>query len=72
MFEAKVIEVVKTVTSVPAYFYEGTLFLETQDSVTATRVFNALAKEVTPALAYGKCGVFETSYDFLAPRTFSY
>lgn len=71
-FEKIVLEVVKSVTSVPAYFYEGTLFLETQDSRVATQVFNALREEVTAAIAYGKVGVYDTSYDFLAPSSFSY
>jgi hypothetical protein len=48
------------------------LFLETQDSKTATEVFNALRKEITDAIAYGKVGVYDTSYDFLASRSFSY
>jgi hypothetical protein len=71
-FEKKVLEVVKTVTDKSAYFYEGTLFLETQDSVVATQVFNVLREEITEAIAYGKVGVYDTSYDFLAPATFSY
>jgi hypothetical protein len=63
-FEKIVLNAVKSVTSVPAYFYEGTLFLETQDSKIATLVFNALQEEVTCAISFGKCGT-ETSYDFL-------
>ena len=69
--EAKVLEVVKSVTTTGAYFFEGTLFLETVDSTVAVRVFNALCSKVTPAIVFGKCGI-ETSYDFVAPRTFSY
>jgi hypothetical protein len=71
-FEKTVLNVVKSVTTVPAYFYEGTLFLETQDSKIATQVFNALRERVTAAIAYGKVGVYDTSYDFIAPGTFSY
>ena len=63
-FEDKVLNVVKTVTSTPAYFFNGTLFLETVDSKIATEVFDALWERVTAALSYGKCGS-ETSYDFL-------
>jgi hypothetical protein len=63
-FEDKVLDVVESITSVHAYFYNGTLFLETIDSKIATDVFFALCDKVTPALAYGKCGE-ETSYDFL-------
>ncbi len=71
-FEKTVLNVVKSVTTVPAYFYEGTLFLETQDSKIATKVFNALREQITDAVAYGKVGVYDTSYDFIAPVTFSY
>jgi hypothetical protein len=62
--EAKVLEVVKSVTNTGAYFFNGTLFLETHDSGIAVDVFNALYEQVTAALAFGKCGN-ETSYDFL-------
>lgn len=64
--EAKVLEVVKSVTDVRAYFFNGTMFLETEDSKTATNVFFALCDQVTSALAFGKAGQSETSYDFLA------
>ena len=63
-FEDKVLNVVKTVTDTNAYFFNGTLFLETVDSKIATEVFDALWERVTAALSYGKCGS-ETSYDFL-------
>lgn len=63
--EAKVLDVVKSVTNVDAYFFNGTLFLETQDSKIATDVFFTLCDKVTSALAFGKCGETETSYDFL-------
>jgi hypothetical protein len=62
--ELKVLEVVETVTNTPAYFFNGTLFLETHDSKIATDVFFALCDKVTAALSFGKCGA-ETSYDFL-------
>jgi hypothetical protein len=64
-FEKVVLSVVKCVTSVPAYFYEGTMFLESQDSKIATQVFNALCEEITPAIVYSKVGAIETSYDFV-------
>lgn len=64
-FEKRVLSVVETVTDTPAYFYEGTLFLETADSKTAVAVFNALHEQVTAAISFGKVGN-ETSYDFLA------
>jgi len=65
MNELKVLEVVKTITATPAYFFNGTLFLETVDSKIATDVFFALCDKVTPAISFGKCGQFETSYDFV-------
>jgi hypothetical protein len=65
MFEAKVLAVVKSVTNVRAYFFNGTMFLETEDSAIATDVFFALCEKITPAIAFGKAGQSETSYDFL-------
>ena len=64
-FEKKVLAVVEEITDVRAYFFNGTMFLETEDSAVATDVFFALCDKVTPAIAYGKCGQSETSYDFL-------
>ena len=63
-FEKRVLNVVSEVTDTPAYFYNGTLFLETTNSKVATDVFFKLCDVVTAALAFGKCGD-ETSYDFL-------
>lgn len=63
--EQKVLEVVKSVTDTSAYFFNGTLFLETEDSKIAVDVFNALWEQVTAAIAFGRCGQSETSYDFL-------
>lgn len=63
--EQKVLEVVKSVTNTGAYFFNGTLFLETEDSKIAVDVFDALYEQVTAAIAFGKCGQSETSYDFL-------
>lgn len=65
-FEKKVLAVVEKVTDVRAYFFQGTLFLETEDSKIATDVFFKLCEDVTPAISYGLCGQSETSYDFLA------
>lgn len=64
-FEAKVLAVVEAVTDVRAYFFQGTMFLETEDSKIATDVFFKLCDEITPAISFGKCGQSETSYDFL-------
>jgi hypothetical protein len=62
--ESKVLEVVKSVTETNAYFFNGTLFLETIDSKVATDVFFSISEKITAALAFGKVGN-ETSYDFL-------
>lgn len=62
--ESKVLEVVKSVTETNAYFFNGTLFLETADSKVAVEVFNAIWEKVTAAVAFVKAGD-ETMYDFL-------
>lgn len=64
-FEAVVLAAVKSVTDIRAYFFNGTLFLETEDSKVATDVFFALCDKVTPAISFGMCGQSETYYDFL-------
>lgn len=64
-FEKRVLDVVKSVTDTGAYFFNGTLFLETEDSKTAVEVFNALYEKVTAAVIFGKCGQSETFYDFV-------
>lgn len=63
-FEQRVLNVVESVTDTPAYFFNGTLFLETTDSAIAVDVFNAIWEKITAAVAFGKVGN-ETSYDFL-------
>lgn len=65
-FEKQVLEVVSNITDAGAYFFNGTLFLETADSETAVNVFNALRKYITAAISFGRVGDSETSYDFLA------
>jgi hypothetical protein len=64
-FEKQVLKVVASVTDTPASFYNGTLFLETVNSDISVRVFDALWEQITPAIAFGKVGDRETSYDFL-------
>jgi len=64
--ETNVLAVVKSITDTRAYFFNGTMFLETEDSKIATDVFFALTEQVTPAISFGKCGQSETSYDFIA------
>ena len=64
-FEDRCLAIVKSITNVRAYFFQGTMFLETEDSKIATDVFFALTEQMTPAISYGLCGQSETSYDFL-------
>ena len=64
-FEKKVLDVVEQVTDVRAYFFQGTMFLETEDSKIATQVFNALSSMLNCGIIFGKCGQSETSYDFV-------
>lgn len=64
-FEDRVIAVVKSITTTHAYFFNGTMFLETEDSKIATDVFFALCDQVTSAISFGRCGQSETSYDFM-------
>jgi hypothetical protein len=64
-FEKRVLDVVKSVTDTNAYFFNGTMFLETEDSKTAVEVFNALYEKVTAAIIFGKAGQSETFYDFV-------
>lgn len=61
--EFKVLEVVSKVTPTSAYFFNGTLFLETTDSAIATKVFDAIWSNITAAVAFQKSGS-ETAYDF--------
>lgn len=63
--ESKVLSAVKTVTNVRAYFFQGTMFLETEDSAIATDVFFHLCDTITSTISYGNCGQSETSYDFM-------
>jgi hypothetical protein len=63
-FQTKVLETVRGVTDTPAYFFEGTLFVQTTDSAIAVRVFDVIWEKITAAVAFGKVGS-ETSYDFL-------
>jgi hypothetical protein len=53
------------VTDVRAYFFQGTMFLETEDSKVAVKVFNALQKDLNCGVIFGLAGQSETSYDFV-------
>lgn len=65
-FESRVLAVVASITTARAYFFNGTMFLETEDSKISTDVFFELCEKITPAISFGKCGQSETSYDFMA------
>jgi len=64
-FEQRVLELVGFVTDVRAYFFNGTMFLETDDSEIAVKVFDKIHANVTKGLIFGKCGQSETFYDFV-------
>jgi hypothetical protein len=65
-FEDRCIAIVKSVTDKRAYFFQGTLFLETEDSQIATQVYTALAvNNQSMGIIFGLCGQSETSYDFV-------
>lgn len=65
-FEERCLAIVKSVTDIPADFYNGTMFLETEDSKIATEVYNALSiNNQTIGIIFGKCASGETSYDFV-------
>ncbi len=65
-FEERCLAIVKSVTTISADFYNGTMFLETEDSEIATKVYSALAaNNQLVGIAYGKCASGETSYDFI-------
>jgi hypothetical protein len=65
-FEDRQLAIVKSVTDVRAYFFQGTMFLETEDSKIATDVYFALeVNNQSCGISFGKCGQSETSYDFI-------
>ena len=64
--EQRILQLVSFVTTIRAYFFQGTLFLETENSEVATRVFKILYDNLNCGIIYGKCGQSETSYDFTA------
>lgn len=65
-FEERCLAIVSSVTGKRAYFFNGTMFLETEDSKIATEVYNALSvNNQTVGIIFGKCGQSETSYDFV-------
>lgn len=65
-FEDRCLAIVESVTDVRAYFFQGTMFLETEDSAIATKVYTALAvNNQSIGIEFGLCGQSETFYDFI-------
>lgn len=62
-FESTVLKVVKSVTKNKAYFFNGTLFVETEDPFVALDVFTALDNQGINIANMGKAGP-EAVYDF--------
>jgi hypothetical protein len=64
-FESRVLSVVAEVTDVRAYFFQGTMFLETEDSKIAVKVLKALEDNLTCGVMFGLAGQSETYFDFV-------
>jgi hypothetical protein len=64
-FESRVLSVVESVTDVRAYFFQGTMFLETEDSKIAVKVLKALEDNLTCGVMFGLAGQSETYFDFV-------
>jgi hypothetical protein len=65
-FEERCLAITKSVTDIEASFFHGTMFLATQDSEVATKVFELLsANNQLVGIQFGKCGQSETYYDFV-------
>ena len=65
-FEERCLAIVADVTDKRAYFFHGTMFLETEDSAIATKVYTALSiNNQTVGISYGLAGQSETFYDFV-------
>ena len=65
-FEERCLAIVADVTDTRAYFFQGTMFLETEDQEIATKVYNLLAvNNQTVSIQYGLAGQYETFYDFV-------
>lgn len=65
-FEDRCLAIVADVTDTRAYFFKGTMFLETEDSTIATKVYTALSmNNQSVGIIYGLAGQSETFYDFV-------
>ena len=62
--EFEVLTVVAGVTDAPAFFFNGSLVIETADSAVATKCFDAIWSSITPCIAFSKVGS-ETIVDFI-------
>lgn len=62
--EIQVLAVVAKITPATAYFFNGSLVVETADSAIATKVFDAIWEKITPCIAFSKVGN-ETIVDFI-------
>jgi hypothetical protein len=65
-FEERCLAITKSVTDLNAYFYFGTMFLDTQDPVVVAEVFELLSiSNQLVGIQSGKSGQSETYYDFV-------
>mgnify|MGYP006118695765 FL=1 len=65
-FEQRCLAITKSVTDINASFFNGTMFLDTQDSVVVAEVFELLSiSNQLVGIQSGKSGQSETYYDFV-------
>jgi hypothetical protein len=64
-FESRVLSVVAEVTDAYAYFFNGTMFLESDDNALAVRVLKALESDLACGIMFSKAGRSEIAYDFI-------
>jgi hypothetical protein len=65
-FEDRCLAIVAAITEIPAYFFHGTLFLETGDAEIGKAVYESLQiNNQTVGIRYGLTVRFETFYDFV-------
>ena len=65
-FEQRCLAITKSVTDINASFFNGTMFLDTQDSVVVAEVFELLSiSNQLVGIQSGKSGQTETYYDFV-------
>jgi hypothetical protein len=65
-FEERCLAITKSVTNINASFFNGTMFLDTQDPVVVAEVFELLSiSNQLVGIQSGKSGQSETYYDFV-------